>query len=137
MAVFLLDEWMDERGRAVAPALSRRGYLAAINTLLVSGLLALALCWVWLRPATRKDARRFGRKALLFGSRRSYLWHIAGRATRAMPWLMLSIVGIGLACGVLLGGVRWWWLGMPVALVGASLAPAWAESSIHFFRRVR
>ena len=137
MSVFLLDDWMDARGRAVSRALPRRGRFVVLNTLLVFVLLALALCWVWLRPATREDARRFERNAHLFGSRLSYLWRIAGRATSAMPWLIFGIVSIGLASGVLLGGAHWWWLGMPVAFLAASLAPAWAESCIYFFRRAR
>lgn len=137
MSVFLLDDWMTERGRAVSRALPRRGRFAVLNTLLVFVLLALALCWVWLRAATREDARRFARKAQLFGSRRRYLWRIAQRATSAMPWLMLAIASIGLASGALLGGAHWWWLGMPVAFLAASLAPAWAESCIYFFRRAR
>ena len=58
MSVFLLDDRMDQWGRAVSRALPRRGRFVVLNTLLVFVLLALALCWVWLRAATREDARR-------------------------------------------------------------------------------
>lgn len=91
---------------------------------------ALALLRVWLRSSTREHARRCARSAAPYGSRRAYPWELARHATDAASWLMGCIIVVGVVAGGLLNPYVSWWWGLALAFVAASLAPAWAETTV-------
>lgn len=124
----LLNRFTDDR--AIVLPLSSPGWLRRLNAAGLGVLLAVAVGWLWLRAATRPAARALLAKGRAAGSLRSYLWTVSLRVAAAVPWLLAGILATGLLLGLMLGGQIWWWLGPPAALLGASLAPAWADPVI-------
>lgn len=135
MKVFLLDRLTDGAPLAVVRGGRVMRYLQSLSAFCVAALLVGAFGWLWLRGRTRPVAREFLAKGRLYGSVLEYLWVVALRVVMALPWLMLGIVALGLVLGLAWGGLRWWWLGPPAALLGASLAPAWADTVVRWGRR--
>lgn len=131
----LLLERLLDAGGDVRPARPRVRLITVLNAMVVSVLLATALMWVWLRPSIREVTRAFVCRGRVQGSRIRYLWQAACRISEAMPWLVVGVGAVGVLLGVSFGGMRWWWLGLAAAFLGASLAPAWAETLVGHKRR--
>jgi hypothetical protein len=90
-------------------------------------ILALSCLTLWLWPRKRAQVNRMRGRVPGTCSLLICLWTLASAVLRRWPYFVVVILGAGAAIGLLLAGFSGLWWGLGSSVVGAGLAPVFAD----------